>query len=374
MPDQEKHTLELADDKISEITKKITADERKSGADIRAVFGNITDNTVPQETLDSQKTKDLNPSVVIKNLRTFQGDVAEAIQKQNASVVTVALAERKRTEERKVAEQKVPTQSNSAKQKMHPNQNGTLMILLSIILVLLGAGTIFGLYTIQKNNPPTVIKSPEDESMLGYTTKGNFDAGGADREIFSAFINNEKSTVTQDPKGIHYLSLVKEIAGIRTPFATSDLFELLKTKAPNSLIRAFNDDFMLGLYNDQGNEVFLIISLESFERAYSGMLEWEKTMNEDIGVLFSKRSLSLIERDATTLATTSTRVTNFDLTPGLLFDDETIRNRDARILRNSRGETIFLYSFLDEKTLIITSSEATLSEISNKLISERLIR
>ena len=56
------------------------------------------------------------------------------------------------------------------------------------------------------------------------------------------------------------------------------------------------------------------------------------------------------------------------------FEDITIKNKDARILKNNRNDTVLLYSFLDKNTLLITSSESVFQDLANRLISKAFLR
>jgi hypothetical protein len=44
-----------------------------------------------------------------------------------------------------------------------------------------------------------------------------------------------------------------------------------------------------------------------------------------------------------------------------------VKNKDTRILRDSHGNTVLLYSFINKETLIITTNEATFNEIYDRL-------
>lgn len=372
MPEQEKK-LNLADDKIKEITDKIEAEEKK-GNPLGSAFGRITDETSDQLSIENKisnapSDKREEGKLLIKNLRTFQGDVAEAIKKQNASIVTVALAEKERKEKR---EKEAPVAPETRAEK--ERKTNFRMAIASIALIVVGLGAITGFYIFYKETENAPVVKPNEKTLIGFTSKSDFDATLANKDDIVQFVKTARETVSLSPNSIHYIAIQKKVGESIVSFTPQELLTLLQTKAPLSLQRALGESVMLGLYRGTANETFLLFSLESFDRAYAGMLEWENTMNADIGALFSKRTLQIIERDPETLGTTTVSVQNFDDVPGLLFEDETIKNKDVRILKNTRGETIFLYTFIDEKTLLIVSSETAQSEIINKVISERLVR
>ena len=56
------------------------------------------------------------------------------------------------------------------------------------------------------------------------------------------------------------------------------------------------------------------------------------------------------------------------------FKDAIIDNRDVRVLLNNNGDIVFIYGFLDSKTLIMTTSKLALREAFNRIILNKLVR
>ena len=54
------------------------------------------------------------------------------------------------------------------------------------------------------------------------------------------------------------------------------------------------------------------------------------------------------------------------------FKDKVIRNVDTRVLVDARGKILLLYAFPDQKTLIITTNENTLTEIISRINTARV--
>ena len=84
--------------------------------------------------------------------------------------------------------------------------------------------------------------------------------------------------------------------------------------------------------------------------------------------------------NGTTTTTRQQAVKAASSTPGALeteitqtFTDKVIQNKDTRILQKD-GRIIFLYSFIDEKTLVITTGEKPFEEILKRLHSAKLVR
>jgi hypothetical protein len=50
-----------------------------------------------------------------------------------------------------------------------------------------------------------------------------------------------------------------------------------------------------------------------------------------------------------------------------LFEDEVVKNKDIRVLKDSTNTTVLLYSFINKETLIITTNEQTFNEVYDRL-------
>ena len=252
------------------------------------------------------------------------------------------------------------------------------------MLIISGVGAVYGFYILQKKDGITV-EALQKKPLLGWSNRATVDIGSIKNGTLVEKINEFRENATIGNGEIFHLNIEKAVPeGVR-PISTSEFFKILDTKAPAPLLRSFKQDFMFGFFGlSDSREPFLLIELDSFDLAFSGMLAWEKVLNEDIGSLFTRRVVTVKEvlpdptasssLISTSTAQTQTRIINFDNPNPAGFEDVTIRNKDARMLTNIRGETILLYSFIDRKFLLITSNENVLREIVNKLIAEQSIR
>ncbi len=390
MPDE---TLSggLADDKIEEIQKKISdesSNQQKKQDEIFArINGNSTSKNTPNNAESDRKLTEkvvINPEnlpakkeIQIKNLRTLQGDVADAIKKQNTSVITIAVAEQKRKREKE-------PKSTENKSKT----NNTLAIVLSIIFIILGLGTIFAFYFFQKTPASQEERRNKVQTIIGYDQIIAIPINSLSKEKLLEFFDKERRNESINRDEILYTALIEDLMEGQTRFiSTEEFFALLEHSAPPALLRSFGKDFMFGFYKLEGNEPFLIIEIESFENAYNEMFKWEENINKDVGSIFSKRTIAITEKNddtnssftgmATSSATTTenvTRIMNYDLDINSEFEDETYRNKDARVLKNINGETVLLYSFLDKNTLLLTTNGTVLLEMVDRLAEEKLVR
>ena len=94
------------------------------------------------------------------------------------------------------------------------------------------------------------------------------------------------------------------------------------------------------------------------------MLSWEQNLLSDIGPLFGISVRDILGKAA---STTSEALQNT-----LAVKDVIIKNKDVRAIFDPKKEIIFLYSFIDKETLVLTTSEDTLRFLIGKAWGGRL--
>ena len=139
-----------------------------------------------------------------------------------------------------------------------------------------------------------------------------------------------------------------------TLLSESDLFQALAPTAPSTLTRSMIGNYVMGIYGSAANQIFILLSTENYGQAYSGMLDWEPSLQSDLSSLFP-------------LSNTST-------TTVPIWSDDTFENRDVRVLHTgTNGPITLVYGFLDNGTLLITSSENVFQAVANKYLSAKLV-
>ncbi len=454
MPPEKESHIEFNDDTIAKASAEAISLGKKSFEEQKNAFGTVQ-NSISDGT--KQETEKENQPVVIKSLRTYQGDIAEAIKNQNASVLTIAMAEQQRVGEREDQKEKEefkprtilqrikgekpkprtptpefvppriepkpkqapatftpppifnvpPTQSVNVKPSRpeFPSKivfgeapqkkindafrRDTVTIAISILLILLGVGAVAGFYFLQKTPPKPAAAPASELTIIPYDTKETISTADLGRESLLQKLNAIRRGAPIADGSVHYVELTSG-ATSTIPISTNDLFSILNTNIPGNAIRAFGPNFMFGFYGINGNQPFILISLNSFENAYAGMLEWEKDMNTDVGAIFSPSAVALtqyvpintpavastsgVKNVIATGTTAVTTIANLGPASDSQFGDVTIQNKDARVLKNSRAETILLYSFINQNTLLITSNESVLSAMIGKFTQQQYTR
>ena len=278
----------------------------------------------------------------LKQIRTFQGDVAEALEKQHESLVSIQRVEHLK---------KDSIQSSGKTAEVSKKRiEFTYLLLGSLLLFALSATGVWYAYNefVRKTSTPPIATPAnrfiysEAELVLNISETSRED-----------FIKTLSSALEEVADGeVRHVVLEKSTLEGTELLPTSEFLNILKSRAPGNLIRAFDPLFMLGAY---GKSTFLILRLDSFENAFAGMLAWEKDLNRDIGPLLATAEITR------------------NIEPGTTFTDIIDRNKDARIL-SLYDEVTLIYSFLDNNTLIITDNLETLRVVVDRLTKEKLSR
>ena len=278
----------------------------------------------------------------LKQIRTFQGDAAEALQRQQSSLVSIQRAEHLKGG----AEFLALASSEELKKRKH----FFLFLLGSIVLLIMGAAGGWYAYTEFAKSTITPITTTPGKLLSSNTEVSLLVETAATRE---ALINALSSAVGTVSLGELKHLVLKKTGGEETSLLSiSEFLKILESRAPASLIRAFDPLFMFGAL---GSSNFLIIKLTSFENAFAGMFAWEKDVARDIGPLFTTAPLLR------------------DVPPESIFIDVTDRNKDIRMLALG-NQSVLLYSFFDNNMLIITDNIETLRTLADRLTREKLSR
>lgn len=269
----------------------------------------------------------------IKSLRTYQGDVEEALSKTKSSAATIMIAEQKRKE-------KSPEIFDRPKNLEVRNKTFIVTGISLFVLGLIIVGSVYYVKSMQQ-----VVVEQNTKALIAYSAEHKIAANSLNREQLIAKIISEKNTFKMQPNSVLFLNTLDEK---EKEIDTEKILSLLAPKMPSSLVRSFGGRYMIGVYSFDTNEPFIILKTEDFPESYSGMLKWEKDMVSDLGKIFS------------------INIKNSEPPP--VFLDEAVKNKDLRALVDSNNKTLLLYSFVDKNTLIITTNEGIFNAINEKYL------
>lgn len=268
----------------------------------------------------------------IKALRTYAGDVEEALNKTKSSAATIMLAEEKRREEKP---EMAPARRQASTEK------NRLYLVLSSVMIFLAISVVGTVYYFKSNQKIQVQE--EAKALVTFNQESKVLVASSTRESLVQRILSDRNTFTMPANSVLYIN-TSDASG--DPIPAEMFLSKISPHIPGDLARAFDGKYMFGMLSYDTNAAFMILKTSSYDIAYSGMLRWEKGMIDDLGRIFS-----LPENMMGTEAS---------------FVDEEFNNRDLRVLRDNDGKQVLLYTFLDKNTVIITVNNNDLKAIIEK--------
>lgn len=345
----------------------------------------------------SQATSAEESTAAITPLQTYERDIAEAIRSSNESVASINLAQQKRMQEK----------GGAARTEKIARKGLTLLISGVLIISTVVISALVYFFIINRPGPvvpttPSIITTDE-RKQIDVT---NLKAQGVAEKIRAEY---EKSRAQISVGKIIMLELMEDavptVDDISNPNATSKkiisiekFFEFFALSSPPTLGRALSDQWAFGFQfidNVNGSILapFIFAKVDSFDNAFEGMNRWEQRMVENLNpIFFSPETKQEIQSTGTTTTTASatstlsasstnaigatspTTTATSTITTNKTFEDKIIRSKDTRVLKNSAGNTVLLYSFLDQKNLVITTNEKTFEEILNRFFASQIVR
>lgn len=319
----------------------------------------------------------------IPAMRTFRNDVEQTVMHNQTSVVSALAAE----ETRRSSKDASRIQGH---QKSMLSPGAYLMLGMSITLLIGGAiGVGAYLFITQQN---TVIPEESLPSFIFLEDDEQIDITDKSRSDIMDQLAYYRDQVNVRIGAITGLYLTERAATQDGQTAyrllgAQTLFERLETDAPPSMIRNLEPLYLFGIHEFDGNQPFFIFKTQQFELVFSGMLEWEQSMNLDLYPLFgdivtapastvpaTAPDALATSSTATTSATSSAVVTapvNESFPTGsqrvAAFKDIVVSNTEARVLRDREGKSVLVWAFLDANTLVLATNEFTLREIRERL-------
>lgn len=304
-----------------------------------------------------QAVENLHKQDPVQRFRTINTDAADTAQKQNTTVEDIVLAEQRRQATK-------PRDPVDSKQSL-------ILLILSILLVLGGALAIGIFYLVRiKQNTPIQIAIDPNQVMI---TEGVQSVSlNTNDSLLSAFAQ----TTIQPPRtGSEVVKINFLIGTSTTPIVGPIFASMLSNNIPAWLARAFNDNYLAGIYETQGTwRPFIIFKVASYENAYAGMLKWETTLPSDFNTLITPLRQRPTETAAFASTTTKISTSTPILAPLVGFRDEIIKNKDVRVLEDASGRKLLLYSFPDRQTLVIAFGQPVFEEILARLATSQFVR
>lgn len=350
----------------------------------------------------------------IKNLRTYEEDIKNALDQGGVTTTQIVLAEQKKKQQAKPI-QLSPTASEGRGKNVR-------MIGIILTLIIVAGGIFYGVtaYILPMKNKAPVATRPTIVDFITVDKNVYIETKG---KIFSEVISKAKEELgrnnTYNKDQIAEINIIKTVSEkdsvgatieVRKKITPADFFQLVDSRAPENLIRAFGSKILIGGHQREKLEPFILIKVADRQMAFAGMIEWEPNILRDVQDFFiNKLNENEIERPigaivtpitqgqvvpqikiststnsiANSTSSTSTDVVVQEIAEPIIpkptydpkkFVDVVMLNKDTRAIKNSSNEVIFFYSFIDKENLIMATNIDTLRKVISGLNTANLIR
>jgi hypothetical protein len=312
----------------------------------------------------------------LKNIRTYESDVADALAARPVTRTSIALDESKKRGEGAVIgngpsvvvpasrPMNIPSrvvQSGLTVELDEKSHTGWKIMIVILSLALIGGGAVGGYYLYSQSPladipaiPAVTVK--QTPALVPYDAQTAINIDGANNVEILKRISTEISKPLA--AGTIKEIVLTEVREGQTYRATApETILLAGIPVPDMIARTLSHEWMLGAYGASSGAKplpFIVVHTNLFQNAFAGMLAWEPSMIRDLQVFLG------IPYDKPT--------------PKGSFKDQIVKNKDVRAFVTEDGSTIFEYSFIDNSTLIVTGDNETLSAIISRLESRAFVR
>ncbi len=190
-----------------------------------------------------------------------------------------------------------------------------------------------------------------------------------DKAQLVTFFSDLFANTQINPDSVAEFIISQKNASSTKKMTSLDFVNLLHFNITDTLKRSLTDKWMVGIYSkDSQNLPFVLLTTDFFQNAFAGMLKWETSMPEEFADIFNYRN----KTNTGSTASSTSLYSLYDVRGS--FRDKIVMNRDVREFVSDQGEVLILYTFIDKNTLLITTSEAVISTIIERIEKQTYIR
>lgn len=292
-------------------------------------------------------------------IETYAGDFANRMKEEHASTATVLAAEQDALEG---APQPAPQQSS---------RGNLLYVIAGTLLLIAGIAGAYVAYTHYKTILTPISFTPSVLAPIFVDDREKI--AGEGPILFQAIGQSVSRPLA--PNAVRLLYTASSTEG------TGSVFAALETPAPDILRRNVRiAGSMAGVVNvGDPQSPFFILSVLSYRDTFSGMLSWEPRIRNDLKLLFPPYPTATSTPVATSTPATGASKGAVKITADAksapaaptAFVDDTVANHDVRIYRDAAGQSILLYGYWNQTTLVIARDPAAFTEILQRLATSR---
>lgn len=305
-----------------------------------------------QEEAEKRKLEAEHPSAVVAPVHTLKNDFQSIVREKKISLVRAAALEQ---DKRRDLDKKYDLAASARKRRSFG------IIFASVLFALLGTAAFFGVALVTQERSAIPNTAVDSSLLFAEATvplpMENLTAYDLKRLIAQARLssNSALGSITRIVPVIQ--KTLPDGTAAQEPATLEMFLRAIDARAPAELLRALGSDFFFGIHTVDENAPIFIIPVTSYERAFAGMLEWEKALNADLAPMFT--------------AVPAVQMGESGLLEERQFKDVVMRNYDVRVLTDDAGTIQLYYSFPTRELLIIAESPYSFAEILARLRASR---
>jgi hypothetical protein len=288
-------------------------------------------------------------------LHTYSTDFADHIDEQRATTFSVLAAQQD-----SAAPTALPRKATSS--------GAVVKIFAAVGILILGIGLAGGAVYLYTRNTESPFVSAQPPSLIPFDE--SVELKGAGTELQTNIAVKSKELLLLNNVLLTYVTESSSTAqGTRAiPLPGGFLIARLQLNIPDILLRNIDPSSTAGIIH-AGNQTapFFILSVNSYERTFAGMLAWESTMMADLGILYPSYPTTVTTAPITTPSSPSLKV----VAPaaGAGFVDKVVSNRNVRQYIDTQGNSLVLYGYVDKQTLVIARDADAFTALLSRLSS-----
>lgn len=308
----------------------------------------------------------------IQPLQTYKGDLESVVSDKNVSMVSIAAAEAERRGRAPLQPQEI--KAALLKLRMWAMVGGGALLVvgaIGVVVFVLLPRTVEPIVAEAISAPLITVDGSAFVSVV---------PGGNTRAMLMNGLQTAKKEIQLSVGLVAWLYVAEPPAvdgDAPRQLTASELLGILAPNIPPALIRVLEGTYVVGVHSFDENQAFMLLRVDSYETAYAGMLAWEQTMRPDLLPFFNRNPSPQVVSAPPAPVATSTGTSTAPVAPPIFinssFVDKVVENRDVRLIQNSAGDILLLWTFLGRNTILVTTNEYTMREVLSRLKSAPVV-
>lgn len=285
-------------------------------------------------------------------LHTLKQDVEGLVQNRKVSMVRAAALESDKT----------ITAADLDKDPVVAQQNTWLLVSAAIIgtLALVTAGAAYYAYTMTSAlSQDKITQARYDTALVFFEHVQPFDITDLESYELRGGLAQLRDSIPATLGSVTLFDFMHKMYDptsgtyVTEPVDLPTFLRALKPHIPETLLSSLSGEYFVGVHAIEENAPFIMLKITEPDRAFAGMLSWEKQIGQDLQPFFESRGVPVGGEI-------------------LQFSDISVDSIDARVVRGADGNIRIIYAITEKNILVITNNIQTLREVTDRAHTQTL--